>query len=100
MSPRRVVRVAQPFFDRLDELLPAERTSSGVPSATDFLLHDLPAAIDRLADDYEGVTLEVEEVPGVRVLIASGRLVERLALYTVLASDDAVEIVFLDIHSS
>jgi hypothetical protein len=97
MSPRRVVRVAQSFFDRLDQLLPAERNASGAPSATDFLLHDLPAAIDRLADDYEGTTLEVEEVPGVRVLIASGRLVERLALYTVVASDNSIEIIYLEL---
>ena len=100
MSSRRVVRVAQSFFDRLDQLLPAERTSSGVPSATDFLLHDLPAAIDRLADDYENVTLEIEEVPGVRVLIASGHLVERLALYTVLTSDESIEIIYLELDES
>lgn len=100
MSPRRVVRVAQSFFDRLDQLLPADRSSSGVPSATDFLLHDLPAAIDRLADDYERVTLEVEAVPGVRVLIAAGRLVERLAVYSVLASDDSIEVIYLEIDES
>lgn len=100
MSPRRVVRVAQSFFDRLDQLLPVERTPAGVPSATDFLVHDLPAVIDRLADDFERVTLEVEDVPDVRVLIASGHLVERLAVYSVLTSDDSIEVIYLEIDGS
>jgi hypothetical protein len=53
MTPRRVVRVTQQFFDRLDELLPEERSASGTPSATDFLAHDLPNVIDALALDFE-----------------------------------------------
>lgn len=57
MSQRRLVRVAPSFFDRLDELLPGERTAAGQASATDFLLHELPRIIDRLAQDYESVTL-------------------------------------------
>jgi len=49
---RRQVRVDPTFFDRLDELLAPERGSDGTPSATDFLLHDLPAIIDLLAEDW------------------------------------------------
>lgn len=77
MSPadRRPVRVTSAFFDRLDVLLPAERTASGLPSATDFLLHEMPQVIDRLAEDYEVVTLPVTAMPGVRVLVATGFLV-------------------------
>src|SRR5918996_2197775 len=59
MSQRRLVRVAPSFSDRLDELLPGGRTAAGQPSATDFLLHELPRIIDRLAQDYESVTLAV-----------------------------------------
>ncbi len=68
MSTRRQVRVAPSFFDRLDELLPEERGTSGVPSTADFLLHEIPPLIDLLALDYEAATLEVGGVPGVRVL--------------------------------
>lgn len=100
MSQRRVVRVAPSFFDRLDELLPADRTASGRPSATDFLLHELPRVIDRLADDYERVTLEVAKVPTVRVLLTTGRLVTRLAVYCVLAADDGVDIIYLEFDES
>ena len=97
MIERRRVRVAPSFFDRLDEILPEERSASGVPSTADFLLHELPPLIDLLALDYEGTTLEVKDVPGVRVLIAAGVLVARLALYVVLAGDGAVEIIYLEI---
>lgn len=96
MTERRQVRVAPSFFDRLDELLPEERSASGVPSTADFLLHEVPPLIDLLAVDYEATTLEVKGVPGVRVLIAAGVLVARLALYVVLAGDGAVEIIYLE----
>ena len=96
MSARRQVRVAPSFFDRLDELLPAERGPTGVPSTADFLLHEIPPLIDLLALDYEAATLAVKDVPEVRVLVATGVLVARLALYVVLA-DDAVEIIYLEI---
>ena len=82
MSSRRVVRVARSFFDRLDELLPAQRTASGGPSATDLLLH------------------EVEEVPEVRVFVTAGRLIARLSVYCILADDDSVEVVYLELAAS
>ena len=56
MTDRRQVRVTQPFFDRLDELLPEQRSAAGAPSSTDFLLHEIPAIIDLLADLYESST--------------------------------------------
>lgn len=99
MSRRRQVRVAPSFFDRLDELLPDERTASGVASTADFLLHEIPPLIDVLATDYEAATLDVAGVPDVRVLVATGVLVARLALYVVLADDGAVEIIYLEIDN-
>lgn len=98
MSGRREVRVSPSFFERLDELLPDERTRDGKPSATDFLLHELPSIIDLLATDYERVTLEIEEVPGARVLVTAGRLVTRVAIYVALGPDDGVEVIYLDVE--
>lgn len=98
MSGRREVRVSPSFFERLDELLPDDRTPDGKPSATDFLLHELPTIIDLLATDYERVTLEVEEVPGVRVLVTAGRLVTRVAFYVALGPEDGVEVIYLDVE--
>ncbi|MGH9179889.1 MAG: hypothetical protein ACRD0N_15240 [Acidimicrobiales bacterium] len=98
MSGRRGVRVRPSFFERLDELLPDERTADGQPSATDLLLHELPSIIDLLATAYEETTLEIEQVPGVRVLVTAGRLVTRVAIYVALGADDAVEVIYMDVE--
>ncbi|HUR49369.1 MAG TPA: hypothetical protein VMY88_07595 [Acidimicrobiales bacterium] len=63
------------------------------------MLHEIPPLIDLLAVHYEAATLDVPGVPEVRVLIATGVLVPRLALYAVLADDDAVEIIYLEIDN-
>ena len=100
MSSRRVVRVTPQFFERLDELFPAERGPDGEPSATDFLLHELPSVIDRLAIDFEGSTIAASSDSTVRVLISAGGLVEFFAVYAVLAVDDSIEIVYLEAERS
>lgn len=82
MTERRRVRVAQAFFDRLDELLADERGVDGTPSSADFLLHDMPAVIDRLAESYEPSTVPIAAGSETRVLITSGHLVEFMAVYT------------------
>ena len=71
MSERRQVRVAQSFFDRLDELLPPERGPRGRPSTVDFLLHEMPTLIDALAQDYEAVTAALTERSEVGVEFAT-----------------------------
>ena len=97
MTARRQVRVAPSFFDRLDELLPEERTATGKPSATDFLLHEIPTVIDRLAEDYERHTMVLTAAPEFRVMIAAGILIPRFSIYTLQAADGAVEIVYLEL---
>ncbi len=96
MTSRRRVVVLPEFFDRLDELLPAERTAAGRPSTADFALHDVTAIIDTLADDYEGSTLPV---PGtdIRVLVTAGMMVSYVAIYVRLRVDDTVEVLSLDL---
>ncbi len=100
MTPRRAVRVTQSFFDRLDELLPSDRTAAGGPSATDFLLHDLPALIDALALDFEASTHLVADREDLRVLIEVGALVGHVAVYAVLTPDDNVEIIYLEVEQA
>jgi len=77
----RVVRFHETFSDDLDELLPLERSADGPPSATDFLLYDLPRLRYLLADDYESNTLEVHGCDDLRILVQSGTLVRAVALY-------------------
>ena len=59
VSARRHVVVLPEFFDRLDDLLPAERTADGTPSTADFVLHELTSIVETLAEDYEGVTTPI-----------------------------------------
>ena len=97
MLDRRIVRVAQPFFDRLDELLPGDRTAEGLPSATDFLLHELPSVIEKLATDFEASTFVVRQDPVVRAFVSAGVLVAYLVVYAILNEDDFVEVLHLEI---
>ena len=95
---RRQVRVSQTFFERLDELFPEERSAEGSPSATDFLLHEIPAIIDRLADAFEQATTPFVAGSDIRVLVTAGVLVDFMAVYALLADDGAVEIIYIEIQ--
>jgi len=85
----RRVRFTEEFFDRLDELLPEERSADGTPSATDFLVFELPSIRDRLAADALDATLMTER-SSVRIGITSGVLVDRIALYMLVGSTEVV----------
>jgi hypothetical protein len=98
LKERRIVRVGTPFFDRLDELFPAERSLEGQASSTDFLLHELPRVIDRLAEDLEHSTFIVASDPSVRVFASAGLLVAFLAIYLVVELDGAVTILSLEVE--
>lgn len=98
MTGRRQVRVTDQFFDRLDLLLPQERSADGLPSGADFLLHEMPKIIDALAEDHLGVTLPVADVDDVRMLITSGIMVAFIVVYVVVAVDGGIELVSLDLE--
>lgn len=93
--PDRAVRFTESFFTRLEQLLPDERSVTGIPSITDFLLFDIPPCRDRLASGYVRTTLSTDH-PLVRVYIGSGILVARFALYTVV-SQEAIDVIWIDI---
>lgn len=97
MTERRLVRVTEQFFDRLDDLFPEVRTVEGDPSAADFLLHELPNVIEKLATDFESAAMLTGGEPDVRVLIAAGLLVPYYGVYAALVEDGSVEIFWLDI---
>ncbi len=82
----RSVRFHQAFFDDLDEMLPPERSADSMPSATDFLLYELPRLRDLLADGYESNTLEVDGWGDLRILVQGGTLVRTVALYVTATS--------------
>ena len=86
----RIVRFHSEFFDHLDDILPAERSVAGMPSSTDFLLHELPRLRDLLAHDYEGSTLAVDGWDDLRLLIQRGTLVESVALYVSATGSEVI----------
>ncbi len=94
MTRRRVVVLPQ-FLDRLDQLLPDERSASGEPSTADFVLHDLTAIIDTLAEDYEGTTIPAPDTH-TRIMITAGMTVPFVAVYVDLRRDDTVEVLSVD----
>jgi hypothetical protein len=94
--PDRQVRCTDSFFDRLDSLFADERGADGSPSATDFLLYDIPRIRDRLASDFEGNALPTDD-PDVRVYIGSGVLVTTVAVYAVSVRD-VVEVIWLSVQ--
>lgn len=99
MSPRRVVRVTEQFFGRLDELLPSQRPGDGRCSASDFLLWDLPEFIEIFATDQDSRTTEAPGRPGVLMLSTVGRLVPFVTIYAEIVPDGSVEVFWLEIDS-
>jgi len=77
---RRQVRVSEGFFAQLDEQLGPDRGPSGQPSATDFLVLELPAVVERFATDFEGLPEIVDGFPAARMFIAHGLLVRAFAV--------------------
>lgn len=99
-DPRRRVRVAESFFEQLDELLPSDRGPNGEPSATDFLVIDLPSIVDSFATGFDALPEVIEGVPAARMLIAIGRLVGRFVVFGLEAADGSIDLIGLDLDLS
>jgi hypothetical protein len=99
-DPRRRVRVAESFFEQLDELLPSDRDPNGEPSATDFLVIDLPSIVDSFATGFDALPEVIEGVPSARMLIAVGRLVDRFVVFGLEAADGSIDLIGLDLDLS
>lgn len=50
---RRDVRVSDAFFVQLDQQFGSERADDGAPSATDFLIVELPTILERFALEFD-----------------------------------------------
>lgn len=96
-SDRRVVRVTNAFFDQLDQQLAAERGRAGEPSATDFLVLDLPPIVERFATGFDGLPEIIEGVSQARVLVAAGRLVRAVAVYGLLSTDGGIDLIGVEL---
>jgi hypothetical protein len=94
--PDRRVRFTEQFFNRLDSLLAEERSASGEPSVTDFIVHELPRIRDGLAEDFEANTMGTPD-PEVRAYMAGGVLFSSIAVYTAIDDDGDIHAFWLSI---
>ena len=99
MTTRRSVRVTEAFFEQLDDVLGPERGDEGDPSATDFIVLELPAIVERFATGFDELPEIVEGLPAGRMLIASGVLVRAVAVFGLLTSDATIDLIGLTLHT-
>lgn len=97
---RRTVRTSQAFFDQLDGQLGTSRGPNGEPTATDFLVVELPAIVEAFATRFDELPEAVEGVPHARMAIGTGALVSAFAVYGLLMADDSVELIGVEIDLS
>jgi hypothetical protein len=95
---RRVVRASTAFFEQLDTQLGAERGPHGQPSATDFLVVEVPAIVEAFATRFDELPEAVEGVPEARMVIGTGKLVRAFAAYGLLMDDGSIELIGVEIE--
>ncbi|MDW3217125.1 MAG: hypothetical protein R8F63_00820 [Acidimicrobiales bacterium] len=96
-SERREVRVSSAFFEMLDLQLRPDRGPNGEPSATDFLVIDLPEIVDAFVVGFDELPEVVEGLGSARVYIGAGALVSGVAVYGVEIADGVVELIGVEI---
>src|SRR3954452_7168095 len=82
----------------LDDALGADRGPNGEPSASDFIVLELPPIVDRFAIDFDGLPEIAEGVPAGRMLITSGVLVRAVAVFGLATSDTTIGLIGVTIE--
>jgi hypothetical protein len=93
-----VVRVIDVFFEQLDDALGVDRGPNGEPSASAFIVLELPPIVERFATDFDGLPEIVEGVPAGRMLITSGVLVRAVAVFGLAISDTTIDLIGVTIE--
>ena len=99
MSERREVRVTDQFFADLDRQLGNERGSNGEPSATDFLVMDLPAIVEQFALRFDSLPEAHSGDSRAKVAVGTGYLVVAFAVYGFELADGSIELVGVDLDN-
>ena len=97
MSGRREVRVSESFFHQLDAQLGSSRGPDGQPSATDYLLIELPTVVDRFASEFEELAEMVTGVGTARMLVTTGTLVPASVVYGLEVVGGAIELIGIEL---
>ncbi len=97
MISRREVRVTEAFFEELDAQLGSVRGQTGEPSATDFLVIDLPAVVERFASGFDELPEAVEGIASARMFIGSSALVRAFVVHGIETTEGVVELVGVEL---
>ncbi len=97
MISRREVRVTEAFFEELDAQLGSVRGPTGEASATDFLVIDLPAVVERFASGFDELPEAVEGIASARMFIGSSALVRAFVVHGIETTEGVVELVGVEI---
>ena len=97
---RRTVRVDQQFFTELDAQLGETRGPNGEPSASDFLLIELPTIAETFGERFDELLRLYPERDDYRYLVAGGRLVYAVVVVGELIDDDTISLfgIEIDVH--
>jgi len=98
VTDRREVRVADSFFNELDLQLGSERGPSGEPSATDFLVVDLPAIVDVFATQFNALPGMTDGLAAMRMFIGTSTLASAFVIYGIETSTGVVELVGIELQ--
>jgi hypothetical protein len=97
---RRTVRVDAQFFTELDAQLGEARGPHGEPSASDFLLIELPTIAETFAERFDELLRLYPERDDYRYLVAGGRLVYAVVVVGQRTDDDSISLFGIEIDLS
>ncbi len=97
---RRNVRVDAQFFAELDEQLHESRGPAGEPSASDFLVIDLPTISDAFAEHFDEFPSMYPDRDDYRYLVTTGKLVRAVLVVGQLVADGSIVLFSVDIDSA
>ena len=96
---RRTVRVDPQFFADLDAQLGETRGPNGEPSASDFLVIDLPTISDAFAEHFSEFPALYSDRDDYRYLVTTGKLVKAALVIGQLVEDGSVVLFGIEIDS-
>ena len=94
---RRNVRVDAQFFTELDAQLGEARGPNGEPSASDFLLIDLPTIADAFAERFDEFPRLYPERDDYRYLVTTGRLMYAVVVVGQQVDEESISLFGVEI---
>ena len=98
MTERREVRVAESLFDELDLQLGSERGPNGEPSATDFLVVDLPTVVEAFVTEFDSLPKTIGGIGSMRMFIGTCALAYAFVVYGIETSAGVIELVGIELQ--